>query len=67
MQVGRAAEESVARLTAGITELKKSFKDITGETLKLKELKSTDSMELVSGLSQRKVAYYRRMHVLEVG
>lgn len=67
MQVDRAREESVARLSAGIAELKKEFKDITGETLKLKEHKSTDSLELVSGLAQRKVAYYRRTHILEIG
>jgi hypothetical protein len=67
MQVDRAKEESIARLTAGVTELKKEFKDVTGKTLKLKELNSTDTLELVSGLAQRKIAYYRRMHVLEVG
>lgn len=67
MQVDRAKQESMDRLQAGMTQLKKDFKELTGETLKLKELKSSDSMELVSGLSHRKVAYYRRTHVLEVG
>jgi len=57
MQVDRAKQESMDRLQAGMAQLKKDFK----------ELKSSDSMELVSGLSHRKVAYYRRTHVLEVG
>ena len=65
LQVERASRESVDRLAACVADLKKNYKEITGETLKLADVKSTDSMELVSGLSPRKVAYYRRMHVLE--
>lgn len=66
LQVDRASRESIDRLTACIADLKKNYKEITGETLKLADVKSSDSMELVSGLSPRKVAYYRRMHVLEI-
>lgn len=66
MQVDRSKQEAFDRLTSRVTELKKSFKEITGKTLRLKEIKSNDSLELVSGLSQRKVAYYRLTHVLEV-
>ena len=47
-------------------KLKADFKEATGSSLKLKEVKSSDGLELVSGLSLRKVAYYRRNHVLEV-
>lgn len=67
LQVERASRESVDHLASCVADLKKKFKEMTGTALKLTELKSTDSMELVSGLSPRKVAYYRRMHVLEVG
>ena len=67
IQVDRASKESIDRIAACVADLKKNFKEITGESLKLKDVKSTDSMELVSGLSSRKIAYYRRMCVLEVG
>lgn len=67
MQVDRARQESLDRLQAGMVQLKKDFKELTGETLKLKEVSSNDSLELVSGLSHRKIAYYRRNHVLELG
>lgn len=67
MQVERASRESIDHLASCVADLKKNYKEVTGESLKLSEIKSTDSMELVSGLSPRKVAYYRRMHVFEVG
>lgn len=67
LQVERVSRESIDHLASCVADLKKNFKEITGQSLKLKDVKSTDSMELVSGLSPRKVAYYRRMHVLEVG
>lgn len=67
LQVDRASRESIEHLGSCVADLKKKFKEMTGTSLKLTELKSSDSMELVSGLSARKVAYYRRTHVLEVG
>ena len=67
MQMIPLAEESIAYLSQMITQLKKDFKEITGDALKTKEIKSTDSVELISSLSMRKVAYYRRSHVLEIG
>ena len=67
IQVERVSRESIEHLASCVAELKKNYKEATGNSLKLSEMKSTDSMELVSGLSPRKVAYYRRMHVLEVG
>lgn len=67
LQVDRASRESIDHLNSCVADLKKKYKEVTGESLKLSDVKSTDSMELVSGLSPRKVAYYRRMHVLEIG
>ena len=64
MQMSQLAEESLSYLGQMITNLKSDFKEMTGETLKLKEVKSNDSVELVSALSMRKVAYYRRTHIL---
>jgi len=66
MQVDRLTHESISYLTDMVSRLKKDFKEMTGDTLKAKEIKSNDSIELVSGLALRKVAYYRRTHVLEV-
>ncbi len=66
MQVSSLAEESISYLSQMVEQLKKDYKEMTGETLKLKEVKSNDGVELVSALSMRKVAYYRRMHVLEI-
>lgn len=66
MQVDRLADESVQVLQDGLSTLKSEFKEVTGETLKTKDVKSSDNIELVSAMSQRKVAYYRRSHVVEI-
>ena len=67
MQMSSLAQESLSYLGQLVTSLKKDVKEMTGESVKLKEVKSNDSVELISALSMRKVAYYRRIHVLEVG
>jgi hypothetical protein len=66
LQVERISHESVSYLSDMVKKLKADFKEMTGTSLKLKEVKSEDGLELVSGLALRKVAYYRRNHVLEV-
>lgn len=66
MQMAALQEESLAHLTQTVSALKKDVKEMTGENVKLKEVKSNDSVELISALSMRKVAYYRRIHVLEI-
>ena len=68
LQVDRVTQESVQLLGDKLNEVKEAFKEITGEALKVKELNSNDNVEMVSGtaLSQRKVAYYRRSHFLQV-
>jgi uncharacterized protein YbcI len=66
MQVERLAEESVELLAQALKKLKQEFKEATGETLKAKDLNSSDDVELISAMSQRKVAYYRRTHVVEI-
>ena len=62
LQTGQLAEESVQLLKDKITEIKKQFKDLTGNTLKLKEQLNRDAVDLIqaSSLNPRKVAYYRR-------
>jgi hypothetical protein len=66
MQVERLAEESVDLLGQALKKLKTEFKEAAGESLKAKDLSSSDDVELISGMSQRKVAYYRRTHVVEI-
>tara|TARA_Y100000591_G_C21744847_1_gene651373 strand:+ start:390 stop:761 length:372 start_codon:yes stop_codon:yes gene_type:complete len=66
MQVDRLADESVQVLKDGLTTLKSAFKEAAGVSLKTKDVKSSDNIELVSAMSQRKVAYYRRSHVVEI-
>ena len=61
-QTRRLAEESVSLLSKVVTELKKKFKESTGNALKIKEQVNKDSVELVSAttINPRKLAYYRR-------
>lgn len=66
MQMASLSNESLSYLDQMVAAIKKSFKEMMGENLKLKEVSSNDSVELISALSMRKVAYYRRIHVLEI-
>jgi hypothetical protein len=66
MQMASLQDESLSYLGQMVTALKKDVKEMSGESVKLKEVKSNDSVELISALSMRKVAYYRRIHVLEI-
>ena len=66
MQVERLTEEAVELLGKSLSNLKSEFKEATGTSLKTKDVKSSDDVELISALSQRKVAYYRRSHVIEI-
>ena len=59
----RVFEGESAKLTNDyIKEIKKEFKDAAGRTLKVKELSTNDSIELItsSPYTPRKTAYYRR-------
>ena len=61
-QVKPFAEESIKLTGDYVKNLKKEFKDLAGRALKLKELNSTDNVELIttSPFTPRKTAYYRR-------
>ena len=65
-QVDRLAEESVTVLKEALKKLKAEFKEATDETLKTKDVKSNDNIEIISAQSHRKVAYYKRQHVIEI-
>lgn len=67
-QVERVNHESIDVLTKCVADLKAQFKDMTGTSIKLKELSNKDSLEVIAAtnLSPRRVAYYRRAVVLQV-
>ena len=56
------AQESADILKEAQSDLKKRFKELTGNTLKLTQRADRDNIELVSATSvnPRKIAYYRR-------
>jgi hypothetical protein len=62
------SHESVEKLAKCVKDMKSQFKEITGKTLKVKEISNKDSIELIAAtnLSPRKVAYYRRQVVLQM-
>jgi hypothetical protein len=68
-QVRVFEEESIKLLKDYIKELKKKFKDLSGATLKVKELGTRDSVELItaSPFTPRKTAYYRRFSDFRIG
>ena len=61
-QVRVFEDESIKLIKEFVSRVKKEFKVSSGRALKLKELSSDDSVELItaSAFSPRKTAYYRR-------
>lgn len=64
----RCAEESESVLAAEVKRVKAAYKEISGKTLKLKELTARDELELVgaSAHNPRRTALYRRRSVMEL-
>ena len=60
--------DSVKLIKDYIKEVKKRFKEISGRTLKTKELNTRDSVELIttSPYTPRKTGYYRRFTDFQV-
>lgn len=67
-QVSRINHESIQILTKCVDDIKKSFKEETGDSLRLKETSNKDSLEMIvaTNNSPRRVAYYRRQVTLQV-
>jgi hypothetical protein len=67
-QTDRISDESIQLLTKCVADLKSQFKEMTGKSIKLKEVSNTDSLEVIvaNNLSPRRVAYYRRRVTLQV-
>jgi len=67
-QVNNCKDEAHARLLEFVTKLKKDFKEVSGNSLKMKDAIMTDNVELIQSTSNspRKVAYYRMNHTLKM-
>lgn len=67
-QVARINQESIQVLTKCAEDMKSTFKEETGDTLRLKETSNKDSLEMIvaTNNSPRRVAYYRRQVTLRV-
>ena len=68
MQVNQCKEEAHSRLSDYITNLKRDFRDLSGNSLKTSDSDMTDNVELIQSTSNspRKIAYYRMHHVFTV-
>ena len=67
-QVKKFEEESMKLIKDYIGIIKKDFKEGSGRAIKIKEIGTTDSIELVtaSPFTPRKTAYYRRFATFKV-
>ena len=61
-------EESVNIIKEYLKQIKKEFKNLPGRALKVKEIDTNDSLEIISMAvhSPKKTAYYRRFTTFEV-
>ena len=68
-QVREQERESVEMLKQFVKNLEKSFKESTGKSLKLKEIGSDDSVEMISMSphNPKRTAYYRRKTSFRIG
>jgi len=67
-QVKTFADESIKLTSDFMKSLRKEFKESTGRALKVKEVGTSDSVELItaSPFTPRKTAYYRRFTRFQV-
>lgn len=61
--------ESVSVINESIKRIKSIYKEISGNTLKVKEVNSNDSLEIIGfGVhNPRRTAYFRKKTVFEIG
>lgn len=63
------AEESVAVINAVMKTLKANYKELTDETLTVKEIGAVDNVEIIgfNVHTPKRTAYYRRKAIFEIG
>lgn len=68
-QVKEQARESVTRIKEKVKMTEKAFKEAAGRDLKLKEISSDDSVEMISMSphNPKRTAYYRRKTSYKIG
>ena len=64
----RCSEESMDVIDANVKSIKDVYKELTGETVKFKDVSSTDSVEIIgfNVHNPKRTALYRRKTVFEV-
>jgi len=64
----RYAEESIAVTNDAVKRAKATYRELTGNSIKAKELSASDSLEIISFNvhTARRTAYYRRKAIFEV-
>jgi len=65
----RYMDESKSVTSAVLKVVKANYKELSGETLKAKELLASDSLEMINlnVHNARRMAYYRRKTIFEIG
>ena len=68
-QVRRESEASISKINDAVKTVKASYKEANKKALKVKEISTDDNIEVISTTfhSPRKVAYYRRHVIFEIG
>lgn len=68
--VKKSSEEDADKLVKSyVKSLKEKYKDITGESISLKEVDQTDSVEMIGGgyhHTPKRSAYYRKTFIFEM-
>jgi hypothetical protein len=62
-QIDAANHQAKQLINAKIAEVKQSFRQALGETLRLEDIGGQDNLELIQPQGPRKIAYYRYNHV----
>lgn len=69
LQTRKESEISIAKINDAIKTVKASYKEANKKTIKMKEISTDDNIEIISTTfhSPRKVAYYKRFVIFEIG
>lgn len=65
-QVAEANRQAVTLINDKLAQVKKAFKDSTGDSLKTEDMGGKDNIELIQPHASRRVAYYRYNHRFKI-
>lgn len=66
VQTAEAEREAISLLKAKLKQVKDSFKEATGETLKTEDMGGSSSIELLQAHAERKTSYFRYKHAFKI-